>query len=283
MGYSLMDEFADIEKQTELNAAPTSEADKMEVDYVEREARWLEKRMGKITSSKLPDLMKGGRGKNVEWGETSKKVILAAIHERMTEVPRIHLNLKQFEWGNEYEPEAIQYYAKETKQEVKNCATDGVDIVFLERDDIPGFGDSPDAIVLKESLIKVTVEVKCPESGAVHLEYCGIKDIHEKLEYYWQKLGHLLAAPTADRLDFISYDPRFPDGHPLKIHIVSMYRKDHEDNLTRLHARISDANFIIDRIMKNHDMSEVANIDNIMSQRDMGELPPASETKALTQ
>lgn len=264
---NLLDEFRQFEDELEKLSVPASDVDKLHINHLQREERWLEKRSGKITSSVCPGLMKGGRGANVEWGEVSKKVLLAVIHERITGTIRPNLPLYQFEWGHMYEPEAIEYYAKHTKQNVINCNLDKPDIVFLERDDIPNYGDSPDALVIDNSLIKVTIEMKCPESGSKHMEYCGMNAISEKDDYYWQMVSHLLAAREAERLDFVSFDPRFPDGHPLKMHIVSMYRKDHEDNLIKLWARIGDANYILDMAEKTNAPSVILNVDNILSQR----------------
>lgn len=262
----LLKEFEEFNQKLELSARPVSEADKLIVSEAEKEERWRRERAGKITSSTLPNLMKGGRGKGVEWGEVAKKTILEVIHERITGIIRSHITYAQMQWGIDHQAEAVDYYRRKYP-DAKSCDTDFDDIMFVQRDDIPGFGDSPDVVQTEGDKITVTSEVKCPESGAVHLEYCGIKAIHEKTDYYWQMLGHLLAAEHAERLDFISYDPRFQDGHPLKMHIVSMYREDHADNLIKLWARISDANYIIDKAIKENDLSIVLNIDSVLGER----------------
>ena len=231
-----------------------------------REEKWLALRAGKITSSVLPKLMSKGRGKGVDWGETAKTVMREVVNERISGKPRKNMKLYQFEYGHEMEPKAIEYYRKQTGINMQSGSDDFEDILFVEPFD--GFGDSPDGVVVEPyGSYKIVAEIKCPESGDAHLRYCEMDAIHDKSDYYGQFLGHLLAT-GADEMVFISYKDEYPDGHPLKMHTVSMFRKDHQANIDKLEARIKDALFVIDQFIKFNNPKAIGNIDNILNERE---------------
>lgn len=253
--------FEDVEEELEKKAGPVSEVDKLIVDEQDREARWLAKRAGKITSSVLPKLMSKGRGKGIEWGETAKSVIREVINEIISGKPRKNLKLYQFEYGHEMESKAIGYYREKAGENILSGSEDFEDILFVEP--YEGFGDSPDAVL--EDYSKV-YEIKCPESGDAHLRYCEMNAIHDKVDYYWQFCGHLLAT-GADELVFISYKDEYPDNHPLKMHVVIMKRSEHLMNIKRLEARIMDAIFVINEVIQKGNPTLIGNIEQILNER----------------
>jgi hypothetical protein len=247
--------FEDILEEAAKNVTQ-NEASKAQLDDYERETRWKQKRIGKITSSKLPDLMKSGKGKGDEWGETAKTAMLAVLHERMTKVERPNYDLPQFRWGHENEPLAIEEYNKRYENKLISGSTGFDEILFFESD---GFGDSPDAISEDGTIV---AEIKCPENGVNHLRFCSEKVIHDKSDYYWQMLGHLLAN-GAKEMHFISFDPRFEDNHPLKLHVVIMKREDYEKDILKLKARIETANKVINMALEANDPAIILNINNL--------------------
>ena len=231
-----------------------------------REEKWLKERSGMVTSSPLPKLMSKGRGKGVEWGESAKSVLREVVNEIIAGEPRKNMKLYQFEYGHEMEPKAFDYYRKKTGEDIKSGSDDFEDILFVVPFD--GFGDSPDGVLLREDgTYKKTYEIKCPESGDAHLRYCEMSEIHDKSDYYWQFCGHLLAT-GADEMVFISYKDEYPDGHPLKMHTVSMFRKDHQANIDKLEARIKDALYIIDQFLKFNNPKAIGNVETILNERE---------------
>lgn len=249
--------FTAIEDQTEQLAKPTG-ADAVEVEWLAREERWKQKRIGKITASKLPDLMKAGRKKEVLWGDTAINVLLAVAHERRTGVERSSIKgVKAIEWGKQYEAEALEFYRKKTGTIMRSASSDFDEILFFEPFD--GFGDSPDGVT--DDFVG-RAEIKCPENGAVHYEYTTIKSIAEGDDYYEQILGHMLD-PRAEWCDFISYDPRSADDDPLKMHIVRVWKKDHAFNIAKLQERINKGNKIVDLALEKNDISIIMNINNL--------------------
>lgn len=246
--------FESIEARTEILAKPSG----IEAEWLAREDRWKQKRIGKITASKLPDLMKTGKGGKPEWGETSITAMLAVAHERLTGIERKSVKgVYALEWGKMYEGEALEFYKLKTGIDMRSASFDFDDIVFVEP--FANFGDSPDGITL-DGIGRS--EIKVPESGAIHLDYTTITAISEKDDYYWQFLGHLLDE-QAEWCDFISYDPRIKEDHPLKMHTVRVVKMDHKFNLARLKERIEKANRIIDLALEKSDISIIKNINNV--------------------
>lgn len=229
--------FEDIEKQLEEQALPQSESEKLIVTDKGKEARWLKKRTGLFTSSTYPDLMKGGRG-SIEWGETAKAVMYGVKYERRTGLMRETKDfIKNFKFGKEHEPEAFEWLKANGYPDLKNSDY-FEDIIF----NIPfdGAGDSPDAIGEK-----CVVEIKCNTDQAKFEALTELKVIHDKTEYYWQFLGHLMAMPEAEKLIYCVYDAYNNEGH-----VVEMLRKDHLANIEKLEARIKKANAAVNAALK---------------------------------
>lgn len=230
--------FEDIEKQVEELALPKSESEKLIVSDKGKEERWLKKRTGLFTSSTYPDLMRGGKGA-IEWGETAKAVMYGVKYERRTGLMRETKDfIKNFRFGKEHEPEAFEWLKANGYPHLKN-SDDFEDIIF----NIPfeGAGDSPDAIG-----DKCVVEIKCNiDQAKFEMIRETLTAIHDKTEYYWQFLGHLLAMPEAEKLIYCAYDAYNHEGH-----IVEMFRKDHLANIEILENRIKKADEVVNKSLK---------------------------------
>lgn len=244
--------FEGIEERNERLAEPVGYFEQS----ADKEARWLEKRIKKITSSVLPNLVKRGQGNLNPWGKVAITAMLSVADEMISGVARPSIKgVKALEFGKMYETEALEYYNKKTGKNAKSCSNDFDEILFFEP--MAGFGDSPDAIVEPDGRI----EIKCPENGAVHLGYTTIKAFSQTDDYYWQLLGHLID-DKAQYCDFVSYNPRYPDGHPLKMHIVTLHKKDHLFNINYLKSRITTAVEYITKAVQKNDMNLILNINN---------------------
>lgn len=207
-------------------------------DLLSREFIWKQRRAGKITSSTLPNLMKGGTGGKA-WGDTAIDELYAVKYERRKNTIRAKVNSRTFEWGHQQEPRAIEWLRNQVMFAVKDCSNDFEQIMFCET--ITGFGDSPDAYIYDiNGNVDTVVEVKCPVSQSKIEKMRDLKEISEDHEYYWQFIGHFIGTTSADKLIYLVYDGYEDEGH-----MVMMYRKDHEANIERCKRRILDGNAAI--------------------------------------
>lgn len=150
---------------------------------------WLELRLGKITASKLSDVMSKGRGSAPSKTRASYMLQLAA--EKLTGQPEDSFSNKYMEWGNECEPQARSMYEFDSGNDVEEVA-------FVEHDE--WFGVSPDGLVGDNGLL----EIKCPKTTTQIERYlAGVFPS----AYKAQVQGQLLATGR-EWCDFVSFDPR---------------------------------------------------------------------------
>ena len=232
------DIFGDFLLDTEkaVNDIPQQEKEEIAVD--ERLERWKQKRIGLITASNLTKLMNLDKKGHVKT-KAGIDYLLEVMHQRQTRIDEQETFAKAFEWGHQYEEEALNYYNKVTGNNVLSATYGFDDIVF--RTPVEGFGDSPDGITENN---KGVVEIKCPYNGANHLRNCAETVYHDGLDYFWQIIGHLVPS-YVDWVDFVSYDPRYEDGHPNKIKIIRINRADVQTRIDQLVAKIAWWNELI--------------------------------------
>jgi len=150
---------------------------------------WLELRLGKITASRLADVMSKGRGNAPSKTKASYMLQLAA--EKLTGKPEDSFSNKYMEWGNECEPQARSMYEFDSGNDVEEVA-------FVEHDE--WFGVSPDGLVGDNGLL----EIKCPKTTTQIERYlAGVFPP----AYKAQVQGQLLATGR-EWCDFVSFDPR---------------------------------------------------------------------------
>jgi len=150
---------------------------------------WLELRLGKITASKLSDVMSKGRGNAPSKTRASYMLQLAA--EKLTGKPEDSFTNKYMEWGNECEPQARSMYEFDSGNDVEEVA-------FVEFDE--WFGVSPDGLVGDNGLL----EIKCPKTTTQIERYlAGVFPSAYKAQVQGQ-----LIATGRDWCDFVSFDPR---------------------------------------------------------------------------
>jgi len=113
------------------------------------------------------------------------------------------------QWGVETEHQARAAYEVTTGDFVEQIA-------FVDHPSIVNFGCSPDGLVGDEGLI----EIKCPNT-ATHLEYLETDAPPKK---YFIQMQAQMAVTGRKWCDFVSFDPRLPDG--LELLIVRVNRDD---------------------------------------------------------
>jgi putative phage-type endonuclease len=167
---------------------------------------WLEARKGKITGSRLKDLV-------VKRGTEEKIGFYEIIAERIAETAD---DENAMERGTRLEDEAI----KEFQEVVGEIDTS---LVIWERNDNKSIAISPDGFIGKTQ----AVEVKCL-SSAKHIEAIITKTIPSEYEY--QVLQYFIVNEDLETLWFVMYDPRMPEN--LKLHYFEVKREDKKDDIT---------------------------------------------------
>lgn len=151
------------------------------------EETWLSARRGKITGTRLKDIVvKRGTGKKIGFYEL--------IAERLAVEPE---NENPMDRGVRLEDEAIQRFSKETGKEVNT------DLVIWERDDNESIAISPDGTIGETE----AVEVKCL-SSARHMEAFLTNKVPDELEM--QVIQYFIVNEKLETLYSVFYDPRIP-------------------------------------------------------------------------
>ena len=150
-------------------------------------------RIGKITASRIVDMMAGGKG------ITRAKYAAELAAARMTGKPhRNTFSSSSMEHGTEFEPFArIQY-------EIRNgVMVQGTGKEFICHPFVPNSGCSPDGLIDDVG----AVEFKCPETHTF-IEYKLSGEVPKKyqLQILWQ-----LACTRRKWCDFVAYDPDLPE------------------------------------------------------------------------
>ena len=148
---------------------------------------WLEARRGKITGTRLKDLVsKNGTKPKIGFYQIiAERVALAPTQENV------------MDRGHRLEEEAIEKFMAKTKKKVN------ADLVIWHRDDDEHIAISPDGFIGKTE----AVEVKCFNS-ARHIEAWLTKEIPS--EYECQVLQYFIVNEKLRKLYFVFYDPRMP-------------------------------------------------------------------------
>ncbi len=159
---------------------------------------WFDLRLGKITGSKIADLLTQPRAKkdkeNGVLSASSQKYMDSLIGQLMTgKFEDIHS--KAMEWGTENEP-----YARKEYEEMYFNKVEEVGFVEMNKH----VGCSPDGNICVNSENGI-IEIKCPYNTANHIKTIRTNEIPK--EYYPQVQFNMWVS-DATFCDFISYDPR---------------------------------------------------------------------------
>jgi putative phage-type endonuclease len=168
---------------------------------------WQALRVGKLTASRVADMLA-----TVKTGESMSRKNLRAdlIAERLTGNKTDSYSNSAMNWGVETEPQARVAYEVFSYNFVDQVA-------FVDHPTIANFGCSPDGLVGDDGLI----EIKCPYSTAIHLEYIETRKPPSK---YMTQMMSQMSVNGRKWCDFVSFDPRLPDG--LKLLVVRIERDD---------------------------------------------------------
>lgn len=175
-----------------------------EINLEQNTPEWLEARRGKITGSRLKDIVvKRGTGKKIGYYE----IIAESIGIPATDESAM-------DRGHRLEDEALQEFTKLTGKKVKKAG-------MWVRDDNDRIAISPDGVISATEAI----EVKCL-SSAKHIQAVLTNEIPD--DYEFQKLQYFIVNDKLKKLYFTFYDPRIT-ARPL--FIIEVNRKDIEQDI----------------------------------------------------
>lgn len=184
----------------------------MVTNTYEDKSAWLEGRKGKITGSRIKDIL-------VKRGNGVKKGFYELIAERLAvteeDFDGYIPNETPMDRGTRLESFAIDRFSKETGKKVKTG------LIIWTREDTPDIAVSPDGIVSKTE----AVECKCL-SSASHLEAYLTNEIPS--EYFEQGIQYFVVNSKLEILNFVFYDPRIVVKDYF---VIQMHRKDHEESI----------------------------------------------------
>jgi len=155
---------------------------------------WLRERAGKVTASRISDVMAKGRGSAPS--ATRANYMAQLVAERLTGEPTETFTNAAMQHGTDTEPQARAQYIMRTGQNVEQVG-------FVAHPTLAMAGASPDGLVGDSGL----VEIKCPNT-ATHIQTLRGKEIDRKylLQMQWQMI-----CTGRKWCDWISFDPRMPD------------------------------------------------------------------------
>jgi putative phage-type endonuclease len=167
-------------------------------------AEWLAIRLGKVTASRITDVLAKGKSGEAATREDYRTELLV---QRLTNEPGESFTNAAMEWGVLQEPMARISYEAQANVFVEQVA-------FVDHPTIEWFGCSPDGLVGETGL----VEIKCPNSKT-HIKYLlGGKPPAK----YVPQMQCQMAVTGREWCDFVSYDPRLPED--LQLFVVRLER-----------------------------------------------------------
>jgi putative phage-type endonuclease len=166
----------------------------------QRSEEWFAQRRGKVTASRIGDILATIRNGN--WAASRKNYAAQLVTERLTGKDPEPFTNEYIEWGIEQETPAREAYEKATGSAV-------TEVGFVDHPTIGMAGASPDGLVNEDGLL----EIKCPTT-ATHIATLLDGDFNEKyrLQMMWQ-----MACTGRKWCDFVSFDPRLPENMQLFI------------------------------------------------------------------
>lgn len=152
-------------------------------------AEWLALRLGKVTASRMKDVLSKGRG--TAQSKTAETYMMELLCERLTGDAKPFFENDAMQWGTATEPQARAMYELMSSNTVNEVA-------FVEHNEFIGI--SPDGLIGDDGLL----EIKCPTT--ITQVRRALTDNYSK-DYYTQ-IQCQLWVTERQWCDFLSFDPR---------------------------------------------------------------------------
>ncbi|MEW6316267.1 MAG: lambda exonuclease family protein [Pseudomonadota bacterium] len=156
---------------------------------------WYTARLGRVTASRVRDVMAKGRGGAPS--ATRQNYMMQLLCERLTGKREEGFTSAAMQRGNELEPIARMAYELYADAEVTEAG-------LILHPKIEGFGASPDGLILSA---RGGIEIKCPNT-ATHV--ATIQSGKHDPQYEWQMFAQMACADL-EWVDFVTFDDRLPD------------------------------------------------------------------------
>ena len=173
---------------------------------------WFQQRLGKVTASRISDVI----AKTKTGVSTSRQnYLIQLVSERLTGKKADSYTNQAMQDGVEREPMARQLYQSKTNSIV-------TEVGFFDHPIIKNSGASPDGAVNaeKEGKYLGLIEIKCPIE-TTHTNTLMSKSVPSK---YIPQMQWQLACTGAKWVDFVSYNPNFPEE--LQLFVARVDRDD---------------------------------------------------------
>jgi len=151
---------------------------------------WLEMRLGKVTASRIKEVLANGRGNAPS--KMAESYMIELVAEILTGESKPFFENDAMRWGTETEDEARAVYS------IRNSRFDVEEVAFIEHSEFIGM--SPDGLVGDDGLL----EIKCPNT-TTQLKR-ALSDDYSK--DYKAQIQMQLWVSGRDWCDFVSFDPR---------------------------------------------------------------------------
>lgn len=164
------------------------------IEVVQGSEAWFAARLGNVTASRVADVI--ARTKS-GYSASRENYMAQLICERMTNTVAESYSNAAMQWGTETEPLARAAY--ESYADVLVDQVGYVPHPIIER-----AGASPDGLVGVDGLL----EIKCPNT-ATHIDTLLNNQVPTK---YFTQMQWQMACTRRAWCDFVSFDPRLPNG-----------------------------------------------------------------------
>lgn len=166
----------------------------------QRTPEWFQQRLGKVTASRVADIIATIRNGN--YAASRKNYAAELVTERLTGKNTEFFINDAIQWGMDQEALAKEVYTRRT-------GTTVIETGFEDHPTIEMAGASPDGLLSEDGLI----EIKCP-MPATHQDTLLNEEINDKykIQMQWQ-----MACTGRQWCDFVSFDPRLPEEMQLFI------------------------------------------------------------------
>jgi putative phage-type endonuclease len=165
----------------------------------QRSPEWFAARLGKVTASKIADVIAKTK---TGYSASRENYMAQLVCERMTGMQGEMYSNAAMQWGTDQEPLARAAY-----ETVKNILVN--ETGFVIHPNISEAGASPDGLVGDDGLI----EIKAPQTNT-HIETILSNKVPSK---YITQMQWQMACTQRQWCDFVSFDPRMPEGLQLFI------------------------------------------------------------------
>ena len=193
-------------------------------------AEWLSMRLGKVTASRVKDVLSKGRGTSPS--KTAESYMMELIADVLTGEPKPFFENDAMRWGTETEPQARSMY------EVNNGFVSVKEVAFVEHNN--QIGISPDGLVGDDGLL----EIKCPNT-TTQLKRALSDDYSAD---YKAQIQMQLWVTERQWCDFVSFDPRLDCDAGYLQQRVERDEKYIEEMKTKVYAFVEKMNGLIEQL-----------------------------------